>query len=356
MHDIHTKDPIVVSDPTQEILHDLPVKHSRENPVFILGHARSGTSILVKMVRKYLKVNFGTESQFIIRYYRRLSQYGDLNDDKNLRSLINDISRERCFKRWKKRFGFDLDPEQVFDNVRERTYRGVLDSFFGQFCDYHQMVRWGDKTPEYSLHLGEMMELFPDAQFIHIVRDGRDVALSNFRTQFGAKNTFTAATEWVDKVGKIQAFVRTLPAERFIEIRYEDLMQFPEDTMNSLKNFLQIDDDGRLREFIASNIHRDLKSSNILKWKSAMSRRQIKMYERVASGYLKDYNYETRFMNTNAVTAPEKLFWAVHNKVNKVLNVRYWHDNVYKFRLRLGTTMRQWQRKLRLAASTIFPA
>lgn len=85
-----------------EILYDLDVKHSRTNPVFVVGNARSGTSIFCKMIRKYLKISFGTESQFIIRYYNTLARYGDLRKDENLLLLIYDISRERCFERWEK--------------------------------------------------------------------------------------------------------------------------------------------------------------------------------------------------------------------------------------------------------------
>jgi ABC-type ATPase involved in cell division len=55
-----------------EILFDLEVRHTKTNPVFVIGSSRSGTSILVKMIRKYLKISFGTESQFIIRYYNNL--------------------------------------------------------------------------------------------------------------------------------------------------------------------------------------------------------------------------------------------------------------------------------------------
>jgi hypothetical protein len=73
--------------------------HTRFSPVFVLGHSRSGTSLVCRLLLDHLGVNFGTESQFIVRYHRKLAHYGDLRDDSRLRWMIGDISRERFFAR-----------------------------------------------------------------------------------------------------------------------------------------------------------------------------------------------------------------------------------------------------------------
>ena len=74
-----------------EIL-DLNVRHTNNAPVFVIGAARSGTSILCSLIRRYLKTSFGTESQFIIRVHQALARYGDLRHDANLRRLVDDIA------------------------------------------------------------------------------------------------------------------------------------------------------------------------------------------------------------------------------------------------------------------------
>jgi hypothetical protein len=56
----------------------LPVQHGQLAPVFVIGSARSGTSLLCSLMRRYLQISFGTESQFLVRVYRDLPQYGDL--------------------------------------------------------------------------------------------------------------------------------------------------------------------------------------------------------------------------------------------------------------------------------------
>ena len=101
---------------------------------------------------KHLQICFGTESQFIVRYYRRLAQYGDLSSPRNMRRLLADVAGERCFERWGK-FNFQLDVEGVLRNIVEPTYAGLLRSVFEQLSAHMGMSRWGDKSPEYVFDL-----------------------------------------------------------------------------------------------------------------------------------------------------------------------------------------------------------
>ncbi|MDH3718324.1 MAG: sulfotransferase, partial [Planctomycetota bacterium] len=147
------------------------VVHKSRVPIQVIGYGSSGTSIFCQLLREKLGVGIGTESQFVVRYYHALSEYGDLDDDRNLQRLIADLSRERWFERNEK-FGFSCSEEQIFNDVKQRTYRGVLDAVFSQLANHLNAERWGDKTPDYVHDLPVLWELFPDAKYIHVVRDG----------------------------------------------------------------------------------------------------------------------------------------------------------------------------------------
>ncbi len=218
----------------------MTLHHLRSIPVHIIGHARSGTSILADVLRRYLRISFGTESQFIVRYHKKLAQYGDLHDDSRIQRLIRDVAQERCFQRWHKFDGFVLDPEQLFHDLSERSYRGVLEAAFMQLARHGGMTRWGDKTPEYVHDLPTLYGLWPDAQYLHIVRDGRDVALSIFQQEFGAKNVYKAASDWRQQMQQVHAFAQSLPPEQFMEIRYEDFLGATGDTFRQLVTFLGV--------------------------------------------------------------------------------------------------------------------
>lgn len=322
-----------------EILYDLQVNHTRPNPVFIIGNARSGTSLLLKLIRKYLKISFGTESQFIIRYYKNLDKYGDLNDDENLLWLINDISQERCFSRWKKRFDFELDAGSIFYDIREKSYRGVLEAFFMQLARYHQMDRWGDKTPEYNLNLPVLAEIFPDAQFIHIVRDGRDVALSNRKTHFGNKNLYLQALDWKANLSLIDEFLKSLLKDRYTEIKYEEFITNPVPVFLHLIEFLGIEDKYcDLLSFIGKHVQDDLRDDNCFKWKKKLSKRQVKAFEKLTGDMLRKYEYEA---NASGIWKPNfltRLVWHVDSKIKKSLMRDYWSDNWNKLKSRIKET------------------
>ena len=319
---------------SQHLLPDLKVQHTLSTPVLLIGQPRSGTSITAQMLRKYLKVNFGPESQFFIRLYHRLDQYGDLNDDANLRALIRDISRERCFRR--NQFGFQVDQERIFKSLPSRTYSDVIWTIYSHFAAHNGLCRWGDKTPEYILHLPILYAMFPTAQFIHLVRDGRDVALSHFDTHFGAKNEVVASFDWRHQIALAQAFKTQLPAEQFTEFRYEDLLADPMSVFQHLIDFLQIDDaDRSLARYIEKHAPRELASTNAFKWKQQFTHRQKRNYERVAREALESYHYETIFEKLKPLGRVARLYWLLHHYYHKSMKLSYWQNNLYKIVVRL---------------------
>lgn len=319
------------------------VRHRRTDPVFIIGHGRSGTSILTNLVRKYLGVAFGTESQFFVRYYRRLASYGDLAVDGNLERLVGDIGTERFFVRSRK-FGVRLDVARAVRECEPRTYGGALVSIFRQVAAAQQMTRWGDKTPEYIRHLPLLLELFPRAQFIHIVRDGRDVALSGYEMHFGCKNAYTAAIEWRTAVDHGRHFGAALPEGAFIEIRYEDLLRVPGDVMARLIGFLEIHDDGALERRVRAQVPSELRPGNSGKWKRLMPAGDQLLFAALAGETLRACGYEVPAEVPPRPGPLASVYWEADNILRRMAGAGYWRDNVYKARLRLQEYVRSPRR------------
>jgi len=310
------------------------ITHRRLDPVFVVGHGRSGTSILSNLIRKYFRVAFGTESQFFVRYYRRLHRYGDLTRDRNRRLLLDDLSRERFFQRSRK-YGVRLDVDRA---VREAapTYAGVLTAIMRQSAECQQMVRWGDKTPEYTRHLPVLRELFPTAQFIHIVRDGRDVALSGYLMHFGAKNAYAAAREWSRVLAQVQAFAATVPEGSFIELRYEDLLTRTHETVARLVRFLDIDDpDGHVSQTVGRLAAAELRAGNFDKWKTELTQREQDLFVAVAGAWLNRYGYEVAPVTRSDPGFLASMYYQVDNVIRRMMMREYWADTLYKTRLRL---------------------
>jgi hypothetical protein len=291
---------------------------------------------MCRLLKEHLGVTFGTESQFIVRYHKRIAKYGDLTDDARLRLLLQDISRERFFFRTRRNFGFVFDAERAIASMPSRSYSGVLRAIFDQFAASQGRVRWGDKTPEYCHSLPTLLQLFPDAQFVHVLRDGRDVAQSIFSQGFGAKNAYEAAIGWKETLMQVRRFAAQLGPEAFLEVRYEELLADPLRTMHGIAGFLGIENRDSLEEAIAPRLRAQVRSNNTAKWKEALTSREIECFEAFAGAELTGSGYPLEFRSRNAErSTAEALYWQLQALWRRAVNRRFWNDNWYKAGLRL---------------------
>ena len=312
-------------------------QHTRFCPVFVLGCARSGTSLTCRLLLDHLGVNFGTESQFIIRYSRRLRYYGDLRVGANMRRLLNDISRERFFARTRHNFGFVFDIDRALLSVSEPTYAGALSAVFEQFAKTKGLPRWGDKTPEYNRHLNVLAGLFPVAQFVHVVRDPRDVATSYFKAGFGPKSAYEAAVHWRDAVTRVRTFGAAVSREQFLELRYEDLLDDPSSTLGRVASFLGITNHAELVAGIAERLRVQVRSGNSNKWRAGLDRRDLACIETVARAAMSELAYVPVTSDASRIGPLERARWRAQGLWRRVVDRRYWADTLYRLGVRVRT-------------------
>jgi len=317
----------------------LEVDHTRHEPVLLIGHGSSGTSICAGLIRKYCAVSFGNESQFMIRLARLSKNWGDLSDPQVLRGAVNRMLQERYFEKAEHIYGFRPTAEQIIAKVQEPSISGIYNAVFSLMADHQQTARWGDKSPEYMEALPELAALFPTAQYILVVRDGRDTALSVIPRYFGPNNLVSAALEWRDVARQGMRFFETLPADRKLVIRYEDMMAQPIETLKIVMNFLGArPHDPQMFERIAPMVREEVKSDNTNKWKKKMSPREREIFESLAGPELKYYDFETEFPNPRPASGLQ-LAWAPwHDRLVNTFHPRFFGNNVY----RLGMRFRDW--------------
>jgi hypothetical protein len=154
--------------------------------LFVLGAPRSGTTLLSGLL-EHTKYGVPFETQFIPKYFDKLDHYGNLSIKRNFMQLISDILKERSAKR----FIQELDLDSAFKDLSpDITYAKLVNYVASRRQGREEHISWGDKTPWYLLRLDCLVELFPDAQFIFIYRDGRDVALSLLEKDWGPNSIY----------------------------------------------------------------------------------------------------------------------------------------------------------------------
>lgn len=194
---------------------------------FIVGTGRCGTTLLRLMLDAHTELAVPPETHFIpaaIRARRRSLR--------PRRAFLKAVT-ESPFWRDNRMDGREL--RRRVEALRPFTLGGALRAFYGLYAEARGKSRWGDKTPFYVLHMRAIHEVLPEARFVHVIRDGRDVALSFKDLWFGPDTAEEAAERWVSWIEAARAQSAALPA--YLEIRYEDLVLRTEATLRKVCDF-----------------------------------------------------------------------------------------------------------------------
>jgi hypothetical protein len=177
-------------------------------PIFIVGCQSSGTTLLRLMLDSHPGISCGPETRF-------LEDFAALTE-RNWSYMRN--------------YGF---PRSYWDRKLAETF----DSIKRDYASETGKTRWADKTPRYALSLGYITELFPACQVVHVIRDGRDVVASH-RDRWGYWSAIKAVEKWPRYIRAARQAGRSLPSDRYHEVRYEDIVGRTEPTMRLLLEFL----------------------------------------------------------------------------------------------------------------------
>ena len=210
-------------------------------PVFVLGSPRSGTTLLYHMLLSAGDFAvYRTESNV---FNLLVPRFGDLSKPRNKKKLMNAWLESKLFSR------SGLDRAEIKAKVMAECKSGgdFLRIVMGEIARTQNVNRWADCTPEHLLYLREIKKEIPDALVIHIIRDGRDVALSMEKQKWirplpweKGQDLLVAALywEWMVKRGREDG-PRIAPD--YMEIRFEDLIQKPRETLKVLGRFIDHD-------------------------------------------------------------------------------------------------------------------
>jgi sulfotransferase family protein len=215
----------------------------KRSPVFVMGCHRSGTNLLYDMLLS--SGGFAIYRGLIPIYNMLIPRFG---------SFENRANRDRIVAAWLRSKGFrraGIAPEQVLARIRNecRTGGDFIRVIMDSVAKSQQMERWALYGPGNVLHVERVKREIPNALFLHIIRDGRDIALSlkkmgGFaplpwdRSQTDSLVATALYWEWMVRKGRTQG--RKFSAD-YMEIHYEDLITNPRETLSKLSGFIDHD-------------------------------------------------------------------------------------------------------------------
>lgn len=250
------------------------------------------------MFEQHPDIAIPPESYFPVSFWRRRDRYA-VPGGVDLAVLAADLLRHDRFQAW--RVDDDLVRTRLTGTVPD--FPEAIRRVYALYAESHGKSRYGDKTPPFLMHMRMLAEQFPEARFIHLVRDGRDVVLS-LRDQPFAPSSFTGAAEyWAGRVRRARAAGERLGSGRYRELRYEDLVADPERELRALCEFVELEYTPAMLAYEdTSNIPLTdkMRASGVIRppgssgrdWRSQMTSRQLAVVETVAGEQLAAFGYE----------------------------------------------------------------
>lgn len=281
-----------------------------KRPVFVMGCHRSGTNLMYDTLLS--SGGFAIYQGYMPIHKTLVPRVGSFKRLEN---------RQKALRLWLRSKGFrksGLDSQELSERVLRdcRNAGDFIRLTMDEIARRQNVNRWAVYDPDAVLHVPRIKADIPEALFVHIVRDGRDIAVTlnkmgGFRPlpwHSRSKSLLATALYWQWAVRKGRSYGHEIPGD-YIEVHYEDLVADPRATLSRLGEFLHQDLDyeriqrtglGRLRETNSSFRHdaEAARENPVGRWKLRLSPKEIAMLEAAVGDCLEEFGYSLS-------TAPE---------------------------------------------------
>jgi hypothetical protein len=208
----------------------------RDPAPFIVGVPRSGTTMLRLMLDAHPAMAIPPETYFVTNLIEAAD--GGAGPDQLANVLVT-------HRRWGDLNINEGELRRRLGALGKPSGGDAIRTAFGLYAEGRGKPRWGDKTPAYLTNIGEIGAALPEARFVHLIRDGRDVALSILampevdRPMRNPDSVGLVATRWSRRIERARRQAEALP--HYLEVRYEELVGEPERVLRAVCEFVELD-------------------------------------------------------------------------------------------------------------------
>jgi hypothetical protein len=282
---------------------------------FVVGCNRSGTTLLRAMLDAHPDLAVPPEAYFTLRALRPGSPDAPFAPA----ARLAEIEANRSFATWAlppgALAGVTAAPPADPAELVRAVYR--------VYAEHHGKPRAGDKTPRNVLHVPTIAAALPEARFVHLVRDGRDVVPSVREHLLGPESLPATIDYWRDRVLAGRRAGATLGPDRYLEVRYEDLVADPEAVLPTVCRFLgldytpsMLDYPGRAERLIAgtwdARRHAGVgrpPTAGVRDWRTAMAPADLRLFDELAGDLLDELGYGRSGLSPSAGARARARAW-----------------------------------------------
>ncbi len=241
-----------------------------EQPVFLIGSERSGTTLLRLMLDHHPDIAFNMESEFLVAGISASGVFPDVAEYRRT------VVKSRIFR------------HSRLDIAATSDFPTLVNDFL-----YQRRERDGKRIVGATVHHGfsKLRYLWPQAKYIYILRDGRDVAFSAVEMSW-AGNAYTGADCWIDAEREWAQYRQSLDLDSWIEVRYEELVAAPKAQLTRVCELIGVDFSERMFDYTKTSTYALPDLATAGKWQQKTQSRDVCLVEARIAVQLRARGYE----------------------------------------------------------------
>ena len=301
-------------------------------PIFMIGTQRSGSNLLRLMLNQLTEIASPHPPHIFERIHPLLTNYGNLQDDRNFYQLIDDVCKliELNPVEWQ---NVALDREAILSRCNDsRSLAAIYGAVYDIYAESQSARTWCCKSLVNIHYIDTIEAHFDNPKYIYLYRDGRDVALSFQKAVVGEKHIYNIAKDWAETQDKAIELIEQIDPERVFCISYELLTKSPRKVAKSLCSFLGVRYTDTMMDFYKTseaknaasssqlwgNVTNPVMSNNSGKYKTEMSPEDIRIFESVAGHILDKLGYERELIEKGSEISFSNTDIELFNRLNEL--------------------------------------
>lgn len=277
----------------------------------IIGTQRSGSNLLRVMLNQINEIDAPHPPHILKRFFPLLPKYGDLNIEENFENLIEDICKLIALNpvSWE---GITFDKNDIKTKCKTRTLVEIFRVIYELKASSSNAKYWCCKSMSNIHYVDTIENEGVKPLYIHLYRDGRDVALSFMKTIVGQKHIYHIAKQWKEEQDLCIQLKEKLGEDRVFSISYEELLNNSSEVLTRLCHFLSVPFSNSMLSYYNSNeshltaesgkmwenLSHPIIKNNFNKFFKELHEDQIKIFEHIAGSTLLKLNYN-RYLTIN---------------------------------------------------------
>jgi len=266
------------------------------------GCPRSGTTLLRSILDNHPEIAIPPETNFVLPLWHQRSGFGDLRRPERRREVAEFVfAPGRGGRRIRGEVSRDEAINRLF--AAPPTLGSLMAACFALYAEGAGKPRWGDKRPRYAMFIGAIFDLFPDAQFVNVVRDPRGAVASQIPMGWDPPDVALAASiaNWEASIERVDAFARRLRPDQLLDLRYEDLVREPEREVRRICAFAGLAAGATVAATLAASrqgrrstpeaVGEPISPAPIASWRERLAPADVALVEHVAAPSLERFGY-----------------------------------------------------------------